>query len=55
MIMKLSISTLITIITLAIGVGGAYYTITNKIDHLEAKVKVLQKKINKKLKARALN
>ena len=52
--MKLSLSTLITIITLAIGVGGAYYSITNKINNLEAKVKVLQKKTNKLHKTRTL-
>jgi len=51
--MKLSVGTLITLITISLGIGGAYYTTINRIDNLETKVKTIQKKINKINKARA--
>ena len=43
--MKIEIGTLITIITISIGLGSSYYAITNKIDALEVKVKVIQKQV----------
>ena len=46
--LKLSLGTLITIVTLSIGLGSTYITLTNRIDDLEVKVKVLEKKLKKK-------
>jgi hypothetical protein len=46
--LKLSLGTLITIVTLSIGLGSTYITLTNRIDDLEVKVKVLEKKLKKR-------
>ena len=46
--LKLSLGTLITIVTLSIGIGSTYYSLTDRIDDLEVKVKVLEKKLKKK-------
>ena len=46
--LKISLGTLITIVTLSIGLGSTYYSLTNRIDDLEVKVKVLEKKLKKK-------
>ena len=46
--LKINLGTLITIVTLSIGLGSTYYSLTNRIDDLEVKVKVLEKKLKKK-------
>ena len=46
--LKISLGTLITIVTLSIGLGSSYYSLTNRIDDLEVKVKVLEKKLKNK-------
>lgn len=42
---KLNIGTLITIVTLSVGIGSSYYSLTSRIDDLEVQVKVLKKKV----------
>ena len=46
--LKISLGTLLTIVSLSIGLGSSYYSLTNRIDDLEVKVKVLEKKLKKK-------
>jgi|LWDU01.1.fsa_nt_gi cell division protein FtsL len=45
--MKIDIGTLITIITLSIAIGSTYYSVSDGIDTLEAKVSKLEKKVRK--------
>lgn len=46
--LKISLGTLLTIVTLSVGLGSSYYSLTNHIDDLEVKVKVLEKKLKNK-------
>jgi hypothetical protein len=41
---KLNLGTLITIVTLSIGIGSSWYSLTNRIDDLEVQVKIIKKK-----------
>ena len=45
--MKIEIGTLITIVTLSIAMGGTYYSMSDGISDLEAKVTILEKRVKK--------
>jgi len=44
---NLDLSIMITLLTCAAVLGGFYYTTSDRLDGLEVKVELLQKKINK--------
>ena len=45
--MKIELSTVITIITLSIGLAGVYYGISYRLHDAEEKISVVEKKIKK--------
>ena len=45
--MKIDIGTHITIVTLSIAIGGTYYSMSDGISDLEAKVTILEKRVKK--------
>jgi len=49
---KLDLSTVITIVVLAVSLAGVYYTFEDRVDNLEKKVKILEKKTRKNIQGR---